>query len=308
MAGYQRAYPANRFCLEIQRSVAGWLHTAEGGQASTEVVQERLSGGYPVRKHPGNVKFDDITVTCGTGMSRQFYDWLKGSINYSHERKEGSIVSADYDFKEVNRMDFEQGLITEIGFPGLDAASKEPCKMTVKIAPERTSMQFSGRSRSLLPNNIDAQKQKLWLPSFFRLKIDGMKAERASKIDALVIKQKVVENSIGEELVFEKEPSQIDFPNLVITVPEVDAQPWYDWHKSFVIDGKSDPGQEKTGSLEYLAADRKTVLFTLSFYQLGIIKFQPDKLESGADKLRYVKIEMYTERIDFDYKGNATWQ
>ncbi len=47
------AYPANRFYLELDHTPAGWLHSAEGGQASTEVVQERVAGGHPVRKHPG---------------------------------------------------------------------------------------------------------------------------------------------------------------------------------------------------------------------------------------------------------------
>jgi hypothetical protein len=292
--------------------VSGWLHTAEGGQASTEVVQERLAGGYLVRKHPGNVKFDDITVTCGTGMSQQFYDWVKASISYDHQRKEGAIVAADYDFKEVNRLNFYHGLITEVGFPALDASSKEPCKMTVKISPERTDMEFSGRTKSIRPAPIQADKQKMWLPSFFRLKIDGgsesLNCTRVSKVDAIVIKQKVIENAVGEELVFDKEPAQIDFPNLVITLPEADAQGWYQWHKSFVIDGKSEQENEKSGTLEYLAADKSTVLFTLTFQQLGIIKFQPDKLESASDKLRTVKIEMYCESINFEYKPIATWQ
>ncbi len=308
-----RAYPASRFCLELDNQVSGWLHSAEGGQASTEVVQERLAGGYPVRKHAGNVKFDDVTITCGTGMSQQFYKWVKSSIDYDFERKEGAIVAADYDFKEVNRLNFSQGLITEVGFPALDATSKEPCKMSVKISPESTDMLFENRSKAITPAPIDAKKQKLWLPSFFRVNISGgggpgLNSTRVTKVDAIVIKQKVVENAIGEELVFEKEPAQIDFPNLVLTVPEADAEGWYQWHKSFVIQGRSEQDQEKNGSLEYLAADRNTVLFTLNFYQLGIIKFQPDKLETGSDKLRYVKVEMYCERMEFNYSSSATFQ
>lgn len=310
---YPRAYPVNRFRLEIDGNHSGWLQTAEGGQASAEAVQERLSGGYPVRKHPGNVKFDDLTITCGTGMSKQFYEWVKASISYDHERRHGAIVSADYDFKEINRLTFYEGLITEVGFPGLDASSKDACKMTIKISPEKTETEFGNRSKSVLPSNIDARKQKQWLPSFFRLRIDGggggpLKCDRVSKIEPLVIKQKVIENSVGEELVFQKEPAQIDFPNLVVTLPEVDAKGWYDWHKSFIIDGESDQSKEKSGSLEYLAADRNTVLFTLNFFNLGILKYQPDKLESGTDKLRSVKVEMYAERIEFDFKDVSTWQ
>ena len=51
-----------------------------------------------------------------------------------------------------------------------------------------------------------------------------------------------------------------------------------------------------------------TELFNLSFENLGIIKFTPDKLDSGSDKLRYVKVEMYCESMKFKYSPNATWQ
>lgn len=301
------AYTANRFYLELDNRPAGWLYSAEGGQASTEVVQQRVAGGHPVRKHPGNVKFDDITLTCGTGMSRAFYDWIKHSLRYDHQRKEGAIVVGDYDFKETTTLEFQQGLLSEISLPALDATSKEPCKLTVKISPERTKMKFHDRSRSIRPVQIDARKQKMWLPCNFRLDIPGFNCRRVNKIEALTIKQKVIDNAIGEELVFEKEPVQIDFPNLVLTLPEADAKAWYDWHHSFVIDGKSDPDQEKGGHLEYLTPDMKTVLFTVKFHHLGIIKFTPDKLEAGSDKLRMVKIEMYCEQMEFEPSAAATW-
>ena len=301
------AYPANRFYLELDNQPAGWLHSADGGQASTEVVQERVAGGHPVRKHPGHVKFDEISLTCGTGMSKKFYQWLQKSVSYDHERKNGAIVVADYDFKETTTLEFQQGLLTEIGFPALDAASKDPCRLTVKIAPERSKMNFHGRSKSILPINIDAKKQKQWLPNNFRLTIDGLNCKRVNKVDAIVIKQKVIDNAVGEDLVFEKEPAQIDFPNVVLTLPEADSKQWYDWHQKFVIDGNSDPSQEKGGHLEFLTPDLKTVLFTIKFFQLGIIKFTPDKLESGSDKLRMVKIEMYCERMEFEYSSASTW-
>ena len=301
------AYPANRFYLELDNQPAGWLHSADGGQASTEVVQERVAGGHPVRKHPGNVKFDDISLACGTGMSKKFYEWIQKSIGYDHERKNGAIVVGDYDFKETTTLEFQQGLLTEIGFPALDAASKEPCKLAVKISPERSKMKFHGRGNSILPVNIDSKKQKQWLPNNFRVDIPGLNTKRVNKVDALVVKQKVIDNAVGEELVFEKEPAQIDFPNLVLTLPEADSKAWYDWHQAFVIDGKSDPSEEKGGHLEYLTPDLKTVLFTIKFYQLGIIKFTPDKLESGSDKLRMVKVEMYCEKMEFEYSSASTW-
>lgn len=301
MPADMRSYVANRFLLELQKQTAGWLLTAEGGLASTEAVQERLSGGFPVRKHAGNVKMEEITFSCGSSMTEPFYHWLRSSIRYEHERKEGAIVTANYDFKEISRLSFYEALITEIGLPGVDAASKDACKFTIKMAPEWSEVKYSAGTQSMLPVPQDASKQKRWQAANFNLSIDGMNTKRVSKVDAITIKQNVVDNAIGERLIFQKEPAQIDFPNLVFYIPEVDAEPWYKWYDEFVTKGKSDPSHEKNGHLEYLKPNVRDVLFTVDFFGLGIVKFAPEKLESSSEKVRTVKIELYCERMDFSY-------
>jgi hypothetical protein len=296
-----RAYVGSRFFLDLNQAASGWLLTSEGGQAFTESVNERLAGGHPVRKHPGNVKVDDITISCGAQMSKQFYDWLSASLQYNYERKDGAIITCDYDYNEITRLNFYEALIAEIGFPALDAGGKEPGKFNLKIATEYTEQNFAGGG-SVLPVPIDPSKQKRWMASNFRLQIDGMDCKRVNKIDAITIKQNIVENAIGERLIFQKEPAQIDFPSLIISIPENEIEPWYKWHKSFVMDGNSDPSTEKSGSLSYLSSDLQSELFSLSFTNLGIIKFTPDRHDSSTEKLRYVRVEMYCESMKFSYK------
>jgi hypothetical protein len=301
----KRSYVGNRFCLELQNRAAGWLLTADGGMATTETVQERLSNGYPVRKHAGNVKVEDISVNCGTAMSQQFYDWLKSSIEYKHERKQGSVITGNYDFKEVVRHDFFEALIAEVGLPGVDATSKEACKFSIKFSPEYTETKYAGGTQSILPTPTAAEKQKLWQAANFKFVVDGMDCRKVSKVEPLLIKQNIIENTIGERLIFQKEPAQIDFPNVVFTIPESQAEPWYKWYDDFVARGNSSPEKEKQGHLEYLAADCTTTLFLVEFSNLGIIKFTPEKLDSSSEKLRYVKIEMYCEQMKFDYNHSG---
>lgn len=304
---YKRPYVANRFCLELQHQVAGWLLTADGGLATTEAVEEHLAGGHPVRKHAGNVKVDEITIQCGTSMSQPFYKWLTTSLNYEHERKEGAIITADYDFKEVARLDFHEALLTEIGLPGVDALSKDACKFTLKLSPEYTQTKYSNGTQSILPTPAgSSMQQKRWMAANFKLMIDGMNCKPVNKVEAITIKQTVIDNAIGERLIFQKEPAAIQFPNVIFTIPEIFADPWYQWYDEFVCRGNSTPDKEKAGHLEYLASDCTTVLFILQFQNLGIVKFTPDKLDSSSDRIRYVKIEMYCEKMDFEYKSPGT--
>src|SRR5262249_14849856 len=156
---------------------------------------------------------------------------------------DGAIITADYSQKEVARLNFFQALITEVGFPACDAASKDAAKMTVKFAPEYTRMIAKTGGDVQAP--VGKGEQKKWNPSNFRLKIDGLDTPctRVNKIEALTIKQKVVEDPVGELRDYSKIPASIEYPNLVVTFAESHADDVYKWHEDFVINGNN--GQDK---------------------------------------------------------------
>src|SRR5262249_6523263 len=158
--------------------------------ATSDVVTEKIGPDQLQRKHAGNGKYEDITLACGTGMSKAFYEWITGFIAGHNIRKNGAIVTCDYNYKEISRLEFNTGLITEFGMPALDAASKDAAKMTIKFSPEftRVAAKTGGAQASTLP----AQKvQKKWLPSNFRVQIPGLDCTKVNKIEAITVKQKV---------------------------------------------------------------------------------------------------------------------
>jgi hypothetical protein len=303
-----RAFIAGKFALELDSIRAGWLFKAEGGAAKAEVVNEKLGPDHIVKKHIGGVEYEEITVTCGSGMSKGIYEWIKHSFDHNYGRKNGAIVAADFNTQELSRLDFFNALISEIGFPALDAASKDPCKITLKFKPEYTRYKHGGGGKvSGGTYSTDQAKQKQWLTSNFRLKIDGTDCSRVNKIEAITVKQKNVANPVGELRDYEQEPAHLEIPNLVITMPESHASEFFKWHESFVIKGENGDNKEKGGTLEYLTSDLKTVLFTINFEHLGIFKISPDSVESGSENIRRVKVEMYCENMKFNYASSAVW-
>jgi len=302
-----RAYIAGKYGLELDGTKAGWIQSVEGGHASSEVVVEKLGPDHIARKHLAGVKYEDITVNCGTGMSKAFYEWMKASFDHKHVRKDGAIVAADYDFKEMSRLTFYRALITEIGFPALDASSKDAAKMTIKFAPEKTEQKNAAGGSIAGKFENQSKVQKKWLPANFRLKIDGLDkaCQRVNKIEALVVKQKVVEDPVGELRDYAKEPANLEIPNLVITFPESHSDDFVKWHEDFVIKGNNGEDKEKGGTLEYLTPNLQEVLFTITFSHLGIFKLTPEKVEGHSEQIRRVKAEMYCEELKFEYK--AAW-
>jgi phage tail-like protein len=301
----KRGYVAGKYGIELDGINAGWVSSVEGGQATSDVVSEKVGPDHIVHKHIAGVKYEDISVSCGTGMSKGFYDWIKASFDHNYQRKDGAIITADYNYTEYTRLTFFKALITEIGFPALDAASKDPAKMTVKFSPEYTRMQAQkGNSISGAFKN-DQAIQKRWLPSNFKLQIDKLDCTRVNKIEAITIKQKVVDNPTGELRDYEREPAHLEIPNLVVTLSESHSKEFYDWHEDFVIRGNNGDNMERGGSLTYLAPDLKTELFTITFEHLGIFKLTPEKVEAGSENIRRVKAEMYCEDMKFEYKSSA---
>jgi hypothetical protein len=82
-----RAYTGGKYNLEFDpNGNAGWIKDADGGHAVADVVTEKMGADVLARKHLGNVKYEDVSFKCGTGMSREFYNWIDTAIHLGAQR------------------------------------------------------------------------------------------------------------------------------------------------------------------------------------------------------------------------------
>ena len=299
VAGPGRGFGMSGFALELGGKYAGMVASAEGGFAVGNVVEDKLGPGQVAHKHIGSVSYDDITVTCGAGMSKDFYDCVQAMFTPKASVKDGSIKTVDFDRNIVSELDFFQGRITEVGFPALDASAKGVARLTVKISPEYTRLK-KGSGKLPPPTGQSTAARQLNADNF-RLTIPGLDCTRVNKIEALTVKQKVSVDTTGEQRISKQDGGSLEVPNLVVTLSEATAQSFYDWHKSFVVDGDNGANKEKQGTLEFLAVDMKEVLFTLTFHGLGIFRLSPDKPQPGNENIRRITAEMYSQSMDFAY-------
>jgi hypothetical protein len=236
-------------------------------------------------------------------MSKAFYDWIEASWAGDCQRRNGSIIVYDYDFKPRYEYSFTDALVLETTFPGLDAQSKEPGFMTVKFQAERAENKFDPGGSKLAERAPAIQTQ--WLPANFRLEIDGLDVQRVSKIDAITVKQNAKPMSCGPDWMYQLEPTSLEFPNLTVYVSMASAQPWYDWHKDFVVDGNNGPDNERTGAITFLTPDKSTELLTIDLKRLGILNVVQEKSDAqgGDAQVKKAKIELYVEEMGFQYSG-----
>src|SRR5262249_54672525 len=140
--------------------------------------------------------------------------------------------------------------------------------------------------------------QDMWLPSNFRLEIDGLDCTRVSRIDPFTVKQHAVADQIGDARDFLKEPGRIEFPNLAVTLAENAAATWLDWFERFVVKGNNADSQEKNGALVFLSPNRQTELARINFFNLGIFKIAHLKAEAAAEQIQRVTAALYCERME----------
>ena len=310
--GNGHAWVAGRYGIELDGKFAGWVSEVDGGHAVSDVVVEKVGGDALLKKHIGGVKYEDFTIVVDEVMSPEFYNWVAMAVDLktrSKARANGAIVHTTLDGQVRARREFTDGLITEVSFPALDAASKDAAKMTIKFSPERATT-----TEPQQPETI-RHRAKAWMVSNFRLRVDGLDepCRRVNKIEAIVVKQKIAggdnNGGGGKPRDYDIEPTKIEFPDLVITLPESDSKPLSDWYQTFAKaaqDSKGSDAVERQGTLELLAEDNKTVLLTVAFHNLGVYGLAKKGLEAVGDAVKrnvqpQVTASMYSEGVDFGF-------
>lgn len=297
MAADKRSYAAGKFMMSLDGEPS-LLKSFDGGNIKAEVVTHAQSTDLYAVKHISTLKFEPFKIEVGISMGKGLYEWIKASLDKAHVRKNGFIASANYDYKAMEYRHFRDALITEITVPALDAASKDSAYLTVGFRGEEITMQ-KGDNADL--KGVLNTKQKAWLCSNFRVEIGGLPCARVSKIDSFTIKQNVVDDAVGSMRINCIEPSQIEIPNLKLTISAADLEPWAKWFDDFVIKGNNGQDKELNGAIEFLDPSMSRVLGTVNLMNVGIFSMAQQKQEKG-DKINSFVVELYVEKMAFDIK------
>ena len=284
------------FALELDKETVP-IRSAEGGFPRADVISEMVGPGYVTKKHIGPPKFQPMVIGCDPLMSKTLFDWIAATLTMNLMKKSGALITANFDLKEHSRLQFTNALITEIGFPACEGASKDAGFLTVKLAPEFTTP-LAGKG-SVVP--ITSKTTQRWLLANFRLTIPGLDCSKVSKIDAFTIKQTMTENVAGVTRDYAKEPPKLEFPNLSISLAESTAATFYAWFQDMVIKGNTGENNEKAGILEFLDPTLKSTIMTVYLHHLGIFGFAPEKTKE-TDAIKRVKVDMYCEQITLTSK------
>ena len=179
--------------------------------------------------------------------------------------------------------------------------------LKLKFLPERLiDKHKTGTNIDVTDQNIPP-KQKMWLCSGFRFKIDGVDdLDGVNKIDSFTIKQGVKQFYMGQDRFPQIEPTKIEFPNITGTIAQGNAAGLQQWYKQTVANGIADPKAQRSGSLEFLAPDKTEVLFRIVFAQCGLLKLEMMPSTANSAEIKRMKFEIFVSEMELDGKNMAS--
>jgi len=293
------SFTAGRFLLSLDGQPA-LLKDFDGGNIKGEVVTMNMGPQQVAQKHISTLKFESFSINVGMSMGKPLAEWIKASLDLSHMRKNGYVVSANVDNKAQSYRHFRDALIEEITVPAMDASNKAAAFFTIKFQPEEIT--YAKGDDAVIQGAVNT-KQKTWLCSNFRLRIGDLPCARVTKVDSFTITQGIRENAVGESRANTKEPTNIEFPNLKVTLSAADAGPWQEWFTEFVIKGNNGQEKELQGTLEFLDPSTRETLGSIDLFQVGIFSLYAAKPEAGTDAMARFVVELYVEKMKFNIQG-----
>jgi hypothetical protein len=290
-----RGYSSGKFALELRGEPAGFLRSVQGGEIFGTVITLPAGADGVAKKHIGEVGFEPITITFGVGMAPELYAWVTEVLERKQTPRDGAISLLNYDFTEMQRLEWKQGVITEVTFPAADASAKEAAFLTLTITADSTTLTPSSGKPQF---GFSTKAQKQWLASNFRFSVSGLEAGASTvrRVAAFTIRQALV---TGEGERGHRQLGTVDVSNLLVAVPLASAKPWLDWRDDFLTKGNVDDDAERTGTLQFLDQTAKNVLFTITLSHVGIVRARRQIGGGAVGVVAEVELELYCEAVTF---------
>jgi hypothetical protein len=110
-------------------------------------------------------------------MPKAFYDWISAILDGQPIRKNGEVISADFNYQIKRKMEFLDAIITEVKIPALDKRSKRSAPVSTRIDPAMIRKRKEGNENS----EQKITKSKKGLVSNFRFELGDLPAGNVIK-------------------------------------------------------------------------------------------------------------------------------
>ena len=279
IAPTKRGRSSNKYALELEGRPCGWLTDLSGATAGGEL-------GSPA------ARYEELAIRCWPAMPRAFFHWVLRSFAPQPEASDGLLVLADDSDRELSRLRWLGGVVTEFATTAVDVSASEAAKLSLKFSP-RLSQRGEQLGPQLAPAVVETRRP---LPvAMPKLEIDGLEELccHIKRIEALVVRQKVRRVPGDHAVLLEREAQGIYTSPLVLTLPEPKGQGFRRWLEACEA-GKSN------GRTATLQLGSPAVGFTVALHGVRPVRID-DLAASDSDdpRRRDLRVELRARDIAF---------
>ena len=135
---------ANRFSFEIDGVLVAGVHTIEGIESETEIVEYKDGEGGVVQTRPGQHKAGKMTVHKDWSNTLEWYNWRKKVTDGTTERKSVSVIFHNDAGQEAGRMNFYNCWPTKHVLPNFNARNSSHANERLEMSWETMEIKAGG--------------------------------------------------------------------------------------------------------------------------------------------------------------------
>lgn len=123
------------------REGSGLFTEATGGGSENAVIEQKIAmanGSVAIKKIPGNLKFNDLTLKRGVDPDKMLWDWRQQVVDgkFKDARCNGTIQMLDSTFAPVATYAFENGWVSKYTPAAMNAGQDQAAVEEITIAIE----------------------------------------------------------------------------------------------------------------------------------------------------------------------------
>ena len=287
-------YAISNFSVEIDGESAGYLSSFT--PPSYEVEEITQADGK--KQLTGTVTTRDGAFALAPPLAAGMQGWVNGALQGARSAHEATVLTS-VEGKPFSMDEFDDALITELGFPACDGDSKDVASLTVRFRARATQHKPAGERAKDIP----VPKRKPWTASAFRVSLAGLPTKNVLRLEPFVVRIPPKGPPTPNDGPNGDPPpsSPVEVGNLTWTIAGPDTEAWAAWFDDFAVRGNNGDNLEKNGSIQVLD-DAGAVMLTVTLSHVGIFSLTrlPPLRGKAGESLEALQVGLYVESLGLE--------
>jgi len=237
------------------------------------------SGPGKAARLAANISISTMAARIDLGEPGPLLEWALSLARGNPLATDGAALVLDANRAVQRRVEWSEGLITELKLPVLDASSKLGFSLDLTWQPSSVSYAKPGGERLTLPT----VKRKPILISNFRVVGLPFDASFITKITLPTVTAKLVSEQTGQQRLPSRHYSLIDLGEVRLEFAARNRDEALAWVQKLVADGRIADGEYLTLRVELLDSTLKTVLATVTLAGCGLLRYEEDPIGTNIE-------------------------